>query len=74
MIYGSNLKDVRVLTKEQGEVLCLTKDTVTERKTTYFSLNFDEAELRKAVSKPLFSLGEDSSTQRSADVISTDTP
>lgn len=62
-----------MLTKERNEVLCLIKDTVTERKITYFSPIFDGAEQHKAVSKTLLSLGEDSSTLRNADVISTDT-
>lgn len=61
-----------MLTKERNEVLCLIKDTVTERKITYFSPIFDGAEQHKAVSKTLLSLGEDSSTLRNADVISTD--
>jgi len=53
--------------------LCLTKNTVTERKPISFSPIFDVAEHHKAVSKNLFSLGEDSSTLRDADVSSTDT-
>lgn len=52
--------------KPQDEILCLIKDTLTERKPTYFSPSFDGT---KQFKKNLFSLGEDSSTLGNAYVI-----
>lgn len=50
MVSCVNLKEAWVLTeKPQDEILCLIKDTLTERKPTYFSLSFDEAKKHKAV-------------------------